>query len=74
MSAPSTVFGNRFHASPWLGQETVQAPVWMGPTPLVLGPGSWGFGIGRWPGTAVVKPIQWPREVKVYQKDGPYGI
>ena len=40
----------------------VMAPVWNGPTALVLGPSSWGF--GGIP-TAFVSPIPWPRTVRV---------
>ena len=56
-------------------QTTVMAPIWQGPTPLILGPSSWGFGIaGTPPGTAYAPPIQWPSAVPVYTKPGPYGL
>jgi hypothetical protein len=45
--------------------KTVSAPVWKGPYPLVLGPSSWGFGIGFGAPTAIARPIQWPASVSV---------
>ena len=38
--------------APELGQSTIPVFNWPGHTALVLGPSSWGFGIGVWPGTA----------------------
>ncbi len=48
-----------------LGQATTYATVWQGPYPLILGPGSWGFGIGPFGGTAVVEQTNpWPTHVR----------
>jgi len=42
----------------------VMGPIWRGPYALVLGPSSWGFGIGNFPPTAWAPPIPWPKTVK----------
>lgn len=60
---------------PSLGQaQTVMAPAWQGPTALVLGPSSWGFSVGSWPGTAYAPPPEWPAQVPLLTKRGPYGL
>jgi hypothetical protein len=46
-------------------RQTVNATVWTGPYPLVLGPSSWGFGIGPWGGTAILYPRELPTHVPV---------
>ena len=46
-----------------LGQVTTPVIQWPGHTALVLGPSSWGFGIGAWGGTAVVVPSVRPTHV-----------
>lgn len=46
-----------------LGQTTTPVIQWPGPTALVLGPSSWGFGIGVWGGTAQV--VDQPRPTHV---------
>lgn len=50
-----------------LGQATIPVITWPGegaPTALVLGPSSWGFGIGPWGGTARLRPATLPRTVR----------
>ncbi len=44
-----------------LGQQTIPVFNWPGHTAMVLGPSSWGAGIGVWPGTAhAVGPMRFP--------------
>jgi hypothetical protein len=51
-----------------LGQaRTINVFQWPGggaPTALVLGPSSWGFGIGPWGGSAIPNPVQLQRVVR----------
>lgn len=50
-----------------LGQATIPVFNWPGggaPAALVLGPSSWGFGIGPFGGTAVLAPTRLPRTVR----------
>lgn len=50
-----------------LGQGTISVFTWPGggaPTALVLGPSSWGFGIGQWGSTAQYVPQQFPSHVQ----------
>ncbi len=49
---------------PKLGQDMTMATVWAGPTPLILGPGSWGFGIAPSQGTAALYPRELPKTVQ----------
>ncbi len=48
---------------PRLDQATTPVINWPGHTALVLGPSSWGFGIGQWGSTADVVPQQLPTHV-----------
>lgn len=59
---------------PSLSRPLTMADVWLGPTPLILGPSSWGFGIGPSPGTAVAPPPEWPAVAHPYMPPGPYGL
>ncbi len=46
-----------------IGQATIPVMTWPGHTALVLGPSSWGFGIGAWGSTAEIVPQQLPTHV-----------
>ena len=65
---PAELSGPSPQAPPVRIGHTATIPVfqWPGggaPTALVLGPSSWGFGIGPWGGTAVVVPQARPTHV-----------
>jgi hypothetical protein len=50
-----------------LGQATIPVFNWPGggsPTALVLGPSSWGFGVGPFGGTAWLRPVRLPSTVR----------
>jgi hypothetical protein len=50
-----------------LGQATIPVFNWPGggsPTALVLGPSSWGFGVGPFGGTAQLRPMRLPSTVR----------
>ena len=70
MSAAAGWFGRDggFGSSPFFPFPSVVGII-PDPMPLILGPGSWGFGIfGYLPSTAeLIRPVEWPETIQTTQ-------